>query len=226
MWCIGKITALYIALMEHILYLYSLAPNPLCPLVCFDEKSYQVIGHTLVPIEMKPGQVKKESEKYGRKGVVQILVAFLPKWGLRFVWVSPTRRAWGFACFMKVFMEEFLPGYFPLAKGIRMVCDNLNTHTKASFYKTFEPKKAFELAQKIEFNFTPVNASWLNIAEIEIHALSTQCLNRRLESQKLVTSEVQHIVNERNEKRIKVNWQFGLNDAREKFSKKYNKINS
>ncbi len=226
MWCIAKVTPEYIALMEHIVHLYALEADPLCPLVCFDEKSYQVIGDVLTPIEMKPGQVKKESEKYKRNGVVQILVAFLPKWGLRFVWVSPTRRAWDFAFFIKAFIEEFLPRHFPLARGIRMVCDNLNTHNKASFYKTFSARQAFDLAHKIQFNFTPVNASWLNMAEIEIHALSTQCLNRRLESQKRVTFEVKHIVNERNKKRLKVNWQFDLTEARDKFTKHYDKANS
>lgn len=225
MWCLGKITAEFIAKMESILYLYGLAPNPVNPLVCFDEKSYQLIGHTLCPIKMKPGQVRKESETYVRNGVVQILIAFLPLFGLRFVWVSPTRRAWDFAYFMKVFMEEFLPSVLPQAKSIRLVCDNLNIHAKASFYKTFQPAEAFDLAQNIQFNFTPVNASWLNMAEIEIHALSTQCLDRRMDSQKLVTSQVQHIVKERNEKRIKVNWQFDLTNAREKFSKSYSKIN-
>jgi hypothetical protein len=107
-----------------------------------------------------------------------------------------------------------------------MVCDNLNTHTKASFYKTFTPAKAWELAQKVQFNFTPVNASWLNIAEIEIHALSTQCLNRRMDSQKLVHSEVQQIVKERNDKKMKVNWQFDIGKAREKFPRSYTKLNS
>lgn len=224
MWCIGKITAEFIAQMESILHLYSLKANPLCPLVCFDEKSYQLLGHTLCPVPMKPGKVRKESEKYKRHGTVQILVAFLPFWGLRFVWVSPTRRAWDFAYFMKVFMEEFLPSVLPQAKTIRLVCDNLNTHTAASFYKTFSPAQAFELAQNIQFHFTPVNASWLNMAEMEIHGLSVQCLNRRLGSQKLVHTEVQHIVKERNDKRIKVNWQFDLTAARQKFGRGYGKL--
>lgn len=225
MWCIGKVTAEFIAQMEHILHLYSLAADPTCPLVCYDEKSYQLIGHTISPLEMKPGQVRKESETYERHGVIQILVAFLPLWGLRFVWISPTRRAWDFACFMNAFMEEFLPTYFPQAKTINLVCDNLNTHTKASFYKTFTPTQAFDLSQKIQFNYTPVNASWLNMAELEIHGLSTQCLDRRMDSQKLVTTEVQYIVKERNEKTIKVHWQFGLTGARTKFSRQYGKIN-
>ena len=226
MWCIGEITAEFIARMENVLFLYSQKRSTTYPLVCFDEKSYQLIGHTLIPIKMKPGQVRKESEKYKREGVIQILVAYLPLWGLRFTWCSPKRRAWDFAYFMKTFMDNYLPEVLPSAKGIRMVCDNLNIHTPASFYKTFTPSVAFELAQKIKFNFTPVNASWLNIAEIEIHALSVQCLNRRLDSQKVVTAEVKHIVQERNKAQIKVNWQFGLNEAREKFYRRYGKLNS
>ena len=226
MWCIGELNAAFMASMEQVLYLYALKPDPLCPLVCFDEKSYQIVGDVLIPLKMKPGKIRKESEKYKRNGVVQILVAFLPNWGLRFVWVSPKRRAYDFATFMQVFMKEFISAHFPNAKGINMVCDNLNTHTPASFYKTFNSEQAFELTQKIHFNFTPVNGSWLNMAEIEIHALSTQCLNRRLESQKIVTEQIKFIVNERNEKRIFVNWQFSIDKARDKFSRFYNKLNS
>lgn len=219
-------TAQFIAQMENILHLYSLEANPRNPLVCFDEKSYQLLGHTLSPIKMKPGQVSKESEKYVRHGVAQILIAFLPFWGLRFVWVSPTRRAWDFAYFMKAFLQEFLPTVLPQAKTVRLVCDNLNTHEKASFYKTFDPITAFDLAQSVQFNFTPVNASWLNMAEIEIHALSTQCLDRRMDTQKLVHTEVQQIVKERNDKNIKVNWQFDMAKARDKFPRSYGKLNS
>lgn len=224
MWCIGEITVQYIAQMEEILHLYGLEPNEKWPLVCFDEKSYQMIGHTIEPIEMKHGQSEKISEKYVRGGTVQILVAFLPMWGLRFVWVGPKRRATDFAAFMKDLLDNFLPSVLPKAKGIRMVCDNLNTHKKGSLYKMYSPEQALELANRIQFYYTPVNASWLNMAEMEIYAISRICLKRRMDNQKFVTAEVQTLVKERNEARTKVNWMFAPKKAREKFKRAYNKI--
>ncbi len=224
MWCIGDITVQYIAQMEEILHLYGLAANETCPLVCFDEKSYQMIGHTIEPIEMKPGQSKKISEKYVRGGTIQILVAFLPMWGLRFVWVGPKRRSTDFAAFIKDFLDNFLPSVLPKAKGIRMVCDNLNTHKKGSLYKMYSPAQALDLGNRIQFHYTPVNASWLNMAEMEIYAISRICLKRRMDNQKFITSEVQTLVKERNNKRTKVNWIFAPIDAREKFSRAYSKI--
>jgi len=224
MWCIGTITAQYIAQMEEILHLYSLSANETWPLVCFDEKSYQMLGHTLTPIEMKPGQPKKISEKYVRGGTIQILVAFLPLWGLRFVWVGPKRCATDFAAFMKDLLDNFLPNVLPKAKGIRMVCDNLNTHKKSSLYKMYDPEKALEIGNRIQFHYTPVNASWLNMAEMEIHAISTICLKRRMDNQKFVTNEVQALVKERNEAKTKVKWMFAPINAREKFKKAYSKI--
>jgi len=224
MWCIGDLTAQYIAQMEQILHLYSLEPNEIDPLVCFDEKSYQMLGHTLEPIEMKPGQPKKISEKYVRGGTIQILVAFLPLWGIRFVWVGPKRCATDFAAFMKDFLDNFLPSVLPKAKGVRIVCDNLNTHKKGSLYKMFNPEQALDLGNRIQFHYTPVNASWLNMAEMEIYAISKICLKRRMDNQKFVTTEVQSLVKERNEARTKVNWMFTPDKARETFKKAYSKL--
>lgn len=225
MWCIGKITAEFIARMEQILHLYSLEADPLNPLVCFDEKSYQVLGDTMVPIPIKPGKPKRISEKYERKGTQQVLVAYLPNLGKRFVWVSPTRKAVDFAFFMKYFITYYLPRICPEFKSVRAVMDNLNTHTAASFYKAFDPQTAFELTNKVQFHYTPVNGSWLNMAEIEIHALSVQCLNRRMKDQKNVSTQIQALVKDRNAKSIKTNWQFSIPDARDKFQRFYAAVN-
>ncbi len=102
-----------------------------------------------------------------------------------------------------------------------MVSDNLNTHQPGSFYKAFAPEKAFELNQKIRFYHPPVNASWLNMAEIEIHALTVQCLNRRMGNQKIVTQQLNALVKERNDKQVKTNWQFTPEKARDKFKRFY-----
>jgi len=125
---------------------------------------------------------------------------------------------------MKDLLDNFLLSVLPKAKGIRMVCDNLNTHKKGSLYKMYNPAEALDLGNRIQFHFTPVNASWLNMAEMEIHAISRICLRRRMEHQKFVITEVQTFVKESNEARVKVNWMFAPIDAREKFSKAYKKI--
>ncbi len=225
MWCIGKMNAEFIARMEQILHLYNQPADPLNPLVCFDEKSYQVLGDTIVPIPMQPGKPKRIGEKYERHGTQQVLVAYLPNIGKRLVWVSPTRTAVDFAFFMKYFITCYLPLICPGFKSIRFVMDNLNTHTLASFYKAFDPQTAFELAHKVQFFFTPVNGSWLNMAELEIHAISVQCLNRRMKDQKNVSTQIKALVRDRNEKEIKTNWQFSIPDARDKFQRFYTAIN-
>ena len=218
MWCIGDITVQYIAQMEEILHLYSLERNEKWPLVCFDEKSYQVLGHTLTPIEMKPGQPKKISEKYVRGGTVQILVAFLPMWGLRFVWVGPKRRATDFAAFMKDLLDNFLPSVLPKAEGIRMVCDNLNTHKKGSLYKMYNPAKALDLGNRIQFHFTPVNASWLNMAEIAINMYSRQCLGKsRIPDIELLRKKTKSWNAAANRNKLSINWKFTRKKSREKF---------
>lgn len=221
MWCIGKINAEYIARMEQILHLYNQPADPLHPLVCFDEKSYQVLGDTIVSLPMQPGKTKKISDKYERNGTQQVLVAYLPNIGQRFVWVSPTRKAIDFAFFMQYFITSYLPKICSGFKSIRAVMDNLNTHSPSSFYKAFDPHTAFHLMNKIQFHYTPVNASWLNMAEIEIHALSVQCLQRRMKDQKNVSTQIQAIVRDRNDKEIKTNWQFSNQVARQKFERFY-----
>lgn len=207
--------------MENILHIYGLAPNAEQPLVCFDEKTYQIIDDIIAPIPMSPGRVKRYSDKYERKGTVQILVAYLPNFGKRFVWVSPKKRATDFAFFIKELMHEYLPTILPKAKKITMVSDNLNTHEPASFYKTFDAQTAFDLSQQIQFHHTPVNGSWLNMAEIEIHSLSIQCLNRRMLDMKSVSLEVDQLVKQRNENEITTNWQFSVNKARCKLVRHY-----
>ena len=226
MWCISTLDAEFISKMERLLHLYSQDPDPEYPLVCFDEKSYQVVGDTIAPINMRSGKPKRTSDKYLRNGTQQILVAYLPNFGKRFTWVSPKRKAVDFAFFMMEFLKSYLPTILPSVKGIRLVCDNLNTHSKASFYKTFHAAIAFEFSNLVDFHYTPVNGSWLNMAEIEIHALSVQCLNRRMKDQKFVSTELRSIVDERNKNSVKTLWQFSIPMAREKFSRFYNKLNN
>ncbi len=220
-WCIGRINAEYIANMEHILYLYSLPYDPLYPVVCFDERPCFLIGDLIDPVEMRPGQIKKEHYAYEKNGSAALLAAIEPLTGKRVAEVYKQRRKQEYALFMKTVAEAF-----PNAIKIRLIQDNLNTHNASSFYENFPADEAFELAQKFEFSYTPKSASWLNMIEIEFAALTKQCLNRRIPNIELLTSEVKAIIKERTEKQIKINWQFSIESARTKLNRHYQKVNS
>ncbi len=202
--------------MEHILHLYHLPYNEEEPIICFDERPCQLLGEVLVPLPMKPGRVKKQHYGYKRNGTCCVLAAFEPLKGTRFIQVYEKRTKIEYAQFMKCLIQQY-----PNAKRIHIIQDNLSTHTKGAFYKAFCPQIAFKMAHKIQFHFTPVKASWLNMVEIELSVLARRCLNRRIPSMELLTKEVEQLVKERNKARASVSWQFTVNDARTKFKKQY-----
>ena len=207
--------------MEDILDLYELPYDPRWPQLCFDERPCQLLGDTLVPIPMKPGKAYKYDYHYERNGVCNLFVAVEPLTGFRFVQVRKRRTKVDYAEFMKALVE--LPRYAHV-EGFRIVQDNLNTHTAGSFYQAFDPETARRLKQKFEYHYTPTNGSWLNMAEIELSAISKQCLDRRIPTQDLLEQEVLACVKERNEKEITITWRFTTNDAREKLKRHYNAI--
>lgn len=215
-WVISDITPDFLARMEKILHLYKQGYDPKRPVLCFDERPCFLIGDVLQPIPMSEGQSKREHYEYEKNGSACVLLAFEAHTGRRFVKVFKQRTAKEYAEFM-----AYLEQQYPEAVSITIVQDNLNTHNEGSFYKWFEAQKAFELAQKYQFVFTPKKASWLNMAEIEFSALSKQCLDRRIGSIELLRSEVIAWVDARNQAGVTVNWQFSIEAAREKFSKKY-----
>ena len=219
-WCITKITAIFIAIMERLLWLYNEPYNEDYPVLCFDERPCFLIGDKVAPIHCKVGQVAKEDYHYEKLGSCSLLMAIEPLSGKRYAKVYPTRKALDYADFL-----DFLAKEYPNAKAIRLVQDNLNTHDKSSFYKAFSPEKAFSLSQFYEFFFTPKHASWLNMAEIEFSAISKQCLNRRIPTMEEISKEVELIVKERNRDKVKIKWQFTINKARDTFSKYYDKLN-
>lgn len=207
--------------MEDILDLYEMPYDPRWPLLCFDERPCQLLGDTLAPIPMQPGKAYKYDYHYERKGTCCLLVAVEPLTGFRFVQVRAHRTKVDYAAFMKALVE--LPRYSDVT-GIRLVQDNLNTHSAGSFYQAFDPETARRLKQKFAYHFTPTNASWLNMAEIELAALSKQCLDRRIPTQELLEREILACVKERNENEITITWQFTTNDARRKLQRHYNTI--
>ena len=165
------------------------------------------------------GKVAKENYAYSKNGSCCLLAAIEPLTGKRLAQVHVQRTKIEYAIFIKKLAEQY-----PNAKKIRVVQDNLNTHNNSSFYENLPADEVFELTQRFEFYFTPKSASWLNMIEIEFSALSKQCLNRRIPTQELLEKEILTIVKERNEKQIKIDWQFSVQNARNKLNKHYNKV--
>jgi len=227
-WCIGELTADFLWQMEDVLNLYEQPYDPLNPQVTFDERPCQLIDNVLQPLPMEAGKPKREDYHYQRNGVCNVFIAFQPHTGQRLVSVYQRRTAKEYADFFKQLSEHFAD-----ALSITVVQDNLNTHTPASFYKFFKPAEAFAMAQKFSMHYrkpigvgvlTPKNASWLNMAEIELAALSKQCLDRRIPDMETLEREAKAWTEERNLKGITVKWQFTTKKAREKFSRFYPNI--
>ncbi len=207
--------------MERILWLYALPFDASFPVVCFDERPCFLIGDIVDPLPLQTGRVGKEHYAYEKNGSCALLAALEPLTGKRVAQVSGHRTMLEYTQFMKDLAREF-----PKAEKIRLVQDNLNTHTTASFYEHLPAVEAFELAQHFEFYYTPKSASWLNMIEIEFSALSRQCLNRRIPSKELLAKEVLAIIKERSDKQIKINWQFSIESARTKLNRHYHQVNT
>jgi len=207
--------------MEAILHLYNLPFNEKHPVVCFDELPVQLLGEVVMPLPMKAGQPKRFDYEYERGGTCSLLVAFEPLTGSRLVETSKQRTKADYCRFMLRVAASF-----PTAERIVLVQDNLNTHHASSFYENLPPQEAFALAQRFEMHYTPKKASWLNMAELELSALSRLCLSQRILSIEELDREIQSLVKERNELKIKVEWQFSIAKAREKLSRHYEKVKS
>jgi hypothetical protein len=207
--------------MEDVLHLYGLAYDEEYPLVCFDEMPVQLTGHVVAPLAMKKGVPRREDYEYKRGGVGVLLVAFEPLTGRRLIETSRQRTKADYCRFMRRVSEMF-----PAAEKVVLVQDNLNTHNASSFYENLPPADAFSLAQRFEMHYTPKKGSWLNMAELELSALSRICLSRRIASLEALDHEVQAIVKERNELKIKVEWQFSITQAREKLGRHYENVKS
>ena len=205
--------------MEDVLDQYELPYDPKHPLICMDEMPCQLIGDVLVPVIPKPGKPKRIDYEYVRNGTCCVFIAFDPHTGWRIVSVREHRTKADYADFMKKVAQ-----HYPDAEYIRVVQDNLNTHSASSFYEALPPELAFELAKKFEFHFTPKKGSWLNMAEIEFSALSRQCLNRRIGDIKTLAKEAGAWEQDRNRIKATVRWQFTKNKAREKFYRHYLRI--
>lgn len=217
MWRIQEITPEYRRRMYDILELYEEVYNPKMPVIGIDEKPKQLIEDSRKPISMKKGKTKKQDYEYIRRGKANIFMAVEPKGGKRCTQVTSQRTKRDFAFFMR----ELVDKKYGNVQLLRIVVDNLNTHNESSFYETFDEEEALRLLSRIEFHYTPTHASWLNVAEIEIGVMDTECTNRRIKSKDLLTKEVEALTKRRNKQRKKINWTFTKQKADKKLGKYY-----
>jgi hypothetical protein len=205
--------------MEQVLDTYEQPLNPQRPVICFDERPCQLLGDVLMPIPMKPGRVERQDYHYQRHGTCVVLMAVEPLAGRRIVQVTAQKTKKDYALFMKALSASYAD-----AQKIVLVQDNLNTHNPSSFYEVFDAPEAFALSQRFEMIYTPKKASWLNMAEIELSALSKQCLDRRIAHRQMLAREVRAWSSKRNRLRTKITWQFTKIVARKKFSDIYKNV--
>lgn len=206
--------------MEDILELYRLPYDPRFPVVCMDEASKQLIREIRRPLPLQAGQPARFDFEYERKGVCNQFMFFEPLRGWRKVFVRERRTMIDWALCFKAILES----QYAEAVRVRLVLDNLNTHTGASLYEAFSPAEARRLLERVEFHFTPKHGSWLNMAETEIGIMNTQCLDRRMEALDFVRQEIEAWEAQRNVDEAKTRWRFTVEDARVKLKKIYPSI--
>jgi transposase len=203
--------------MEDVLELYEEPFDPLKPLVCFDERPCQLISEKRSPLPARSQKSQRYDCEYKREGTCNLFAFFQPLAGWRHIKVTEQRTARDFAYCMKELVDEL----FPHAESIRVVLDNLNTHTQTALYQTFPPQEARRILNQIEFHYTPKHGSWLNMVEIEFSVLSRQCLKQRIPDMERMKQEVGLWEKRRNRERATVEWRFTNQDARVKLERLY-----
>jgi hypothetical protein len=204
--------------MEHILELYHRPYDPKRRLVCFDEKSVQLLANLMAPLALQPGQAVRQDYEYKRNGTRNLFIWVEPKAGCRQVLVTNRRTKRDFAVAMRYLVDEIYPDPECV---IDVVMDNLNTHHYHSLVETFGKVEADRITNRLEFHYTPAHASWLNMAEIELSILSKQCLSRRLPDEWTLTTEIIAWEEARNAKNASIRWNFTVDDARIVFKDHY-----
>jgi transposase len=220
MWCIPKVDAEFVARMEDVLELYAEEPDQQRPVVCFDETPRQLIGESRVPVAAKPGKPARVDYEYVRNGTVNVFMFVDAHRPWRHAKVTDRRASRDFAECMRDLVDE----HYPKAEQVRVVLDNLSTHTPGALYETFEPAEARRILKRLEFHYTPKHASWLNMVEIEIGVMVSQCLDRRIPDKATLVSEVGAWRRRRNKEGARINWLFTVHRAREKLGRVYPRI--
>lgn len=220
MWCIPQVDGTYVARMEDVLDLYAEAADPKRPVVCFDESPTQLIGEVREPIPAEPGQPERYDCEYRRNGTANLFVFLDAHGSWRHVKVTDRRTTLDFAACMR----DLADVHYPDANRIRIVMDNLSTHTAGALYETFPAAEAHRILQRLEFHYTPKHASWLNMVEIEIGVLRGQCLDRRIGERDVLEAEVEAWQRQRNASGARIRWKFTTQKARNKLARAYPNI--
>lgn len=208
--------------MEDILDLYQQPLDDLSPVICMDEKPLQLLDESRTPIPMKPGNPERQDGEYVRNGTCSIFLFTEPLAGWRHVTACQRRTRIDWANQIRDLLEI----YYPKVPKIRLVMDNLNTHSISSLYEAFSPEIARGLAKRLEIHHTPKHGSWLNIAEIELSVMSRQCLDRRIATITSLRTELSAWELARNNNQKGVDWQFTTDTARIKLKRLYPQFKS
>lgn len=203
--------------MEDVLHLYAEPHDPTRPVVCFDELSYPLVSDSRPTLPRQPGVPVRDDYEYVRRGTCNLFGCFEPDAGRRHIVVTERRTKEDFAEIMQMLVDE----WYPQARVVRVVLDNLNTHTRASLYEAFAPAEARRLLERLEFHYTPKHGSWLNQMEIEWSVLTRQCLDRRIGEIEMVRREIAAWEAPRNDAKATVDWRFGVAEARTTLARLY-----
>jgi transposase len=221
MWCIPKVDAEFVARMEDVLELYAEVPDEQRPVVCFDETPRQLIGEARVPVVAKPGKRARFDYEYVRNGTANVFMFVDVHRPWRHAKVTDRRACRDFAeC-----MRDLVDAHYPNAERIRVVLDNLSTHAPAALYESFDPAEARRILRRLEFHYTPKHASWLNMVEIEIGVMVSQCLDRRIPTKSILVKEIKAWERRRNHEKSRIKWLFTVDRARQKLGRSYPALN-
>jgi hypothetical protein len=216
-WCIGTPSATYAAKMEDVLDVYQRPYDPKRPVVCVDEGGKELRDTPNGCLPMQPEQPAREDYEYERLGKANLFMSVEPLAGKRRVRVTERHTYSDFAHELRRIVDED----YPHAEVVVLVSDNLNTHSPACLYASFEPEEAHRIAQKIEWHYTPEHGSWLNMAECELSVFARQCLDRRIPDIPTLTQEAQAWETRRNMMQVQIHWQFTTAEARIKLRRLY-----
>ena len=201
--------------MKDVLTLYAQPYNPNRPTVCFDEKSLQLLGLSRPLLPMKPGYPQREDYEYVRHGTRNIFIFVEPKAGQRHTLVTRRRTKEDFAKAMRYLVDHV----YPSVQMIDVVLDQLNTHTVEAVIEIFGKPEADRVLSRIQFHYTPLHASWLNMAEIELSVATEQCLDRRIPDEWTLITELMDWERSRNQQAKPFKWSFDWKCAKRKFLK-------
>jgi hypothetical protein len=220
-WCLPEVSAAFVWRMEDVLDLYAAPYDPARPVVCLDERPVVLRADVRPSLPPAPGRPRRRDSEYQRCGTACLAVVFDPHRGWRHIIPSLRRTKRDFAAWLK----ELVDTHYPHAETIRLVVDNLNTHTPAVLYEAFAPEDAHRLARKIEGHYTPKHGSWLNMVEIELSVLASACLDRRIPDLETLAQETAAYAQQRNAAQATVHWRFTTNHARTTLAHLYPALN-